>query len=211
MDELDEFLSRRRRNPKQMEFFNSRADQWDSTSSHDPEKVRHIVSLLGIRDGMRILDVGTGTGVMIPYYMEGMEGGHITALDYSERMIEVARSKFPESERLSFRVQDLYDIRDSGAYDLVVCYSCFPHFPDPVSAIRILSWSLVPGGRLCIAHSSSREHINTIHREGGEAICADYLPDAGLMARMMSMNGLETELEVDDDEYYIVTGRRPIS
>lgn len=207
-DGLKRFLAARRRNPKQKGFFDERAEDWDGMSVHDPSKIEHIVSLLDLRDGMSILDVGTGTGVMVPHYLESMEGGHVTAVDYSERMVAVARRKFPESDRLEYRVQDVYDLDEDGVYDRVVCFSCFPHFPDPVGAIGVLSRALAPGGLLCVAHSSSREHINRVHLEGGDEVSADYLPEAGLMEEMFSSAGLETVFSRDDDEFYIVIGRR---
>lgn len=208
MDSLDDYLGKRARNPKQREFFDERADQWDSNVFHDPARVSYITGLLGLSDGCDVLDVGTGTGVMVPYYLDAMDGGHVTAIDYSERMISVARSKMPESDRLSYRVQDLYSLNEKECYDRVVCYSCFPHFPDPVEAIAVLTRALRPGGLLCIAHSSSKEHINHVHREGGEVISNDYLPPADLMSRMFSEAGLETVFSRDDDDYYVVIGRK---
>lgn len=41
------------------------------------------------------MDVGTGTGVMIPFYEEKLTSGSILAVDYSEKMIEVAKKKSP--------------------------------------------------------------------------------------------------------------------
>jgi demethylmenaquinone methyltransferase/2-methoxy-6-polyprenyl-1,4-benzoquinol methylase len=62
---------------------------------------------------------------------------------------------------------------------------------------------LKEGGRLIVAHSSSKEHINTIHEEGGEEICTDFLPEIDIMREMMRRAGLETVTEQDDEEYYI--------
>ncbi len=205
---LDSFLMSRKRNPKQREFFDERADEWDTMTVHDPSKVRYITDLLDIRPDDRVLDVGTGTGVMVPGYLEVLDEGKVIAIDYSERMIEVARSKFPESDRLEFRVLDIYAMDEAEAYDRIVCYSCFPHFPDPVRAIGVLSGALKLGGTFCIAHSSSREHINAIHQHGGELISNDYLPTMDIMAEMFSDAGLELEFSRDDAEYYIAIGRR---
>lgn len=207
-ERMEDFLSRRSRNPKQREFFDERAEVWDEMSVHDMAKVSYIADLLDISGDMSVLDVGTGTGVMIPSYLERLQGGHVTALDYSESMISVARRKHPESDSLTYRVMDLYDLDESGVYDRVVCYSCFPHFPDPIGAIAVLTRALKPGGLLCIAHSSSKDHINHVHEAGGREICNDYLPDMDVMVEMFSSAGLETVSSRDDDEYYIVIGRK---
>lgn len=208
MDSIEEYLGRRKSNPKQREFFNERANTWDSQCLHDSGKVRSIVRLLGLTDGMRVLDVGTGTGVMIPFYCE-VADVDITAIDYSENMIRVAMGKNPERHGLRYLVRDLYAIDEEEAYDRAVCYSCFPHFPDPVGAISVLSRSLRPGGLLCVAHSSSKEHINSVHREGGEVISCDFLPPIELMMEMMEDSGLERVYQRDDSEFYIAIARRP--
>ena len=203
-----DFLARRKRNPKQKEFFNERADDWDSMSIHDQSKVEYITDLLKIEEDDSILDVGTGTGVMVPYYLERIGTGHVTAVDFSENMIAVARTKYPESGRLTYRVMDIYDMKDTAVYDKVVCYSCFPHFPDPMRAMEVLSRSLRKGGTVCIAHSSSKEHINHVHETGGSEICTDYLPEMDVMCEIFHVNDLEVTFTRDDDEFYIVIGRK---
>ena len=100
--------------------------------------MEYIAGLLDIKQDDSILDVGTGTGVMIPSYLERIKDGHITAVDFSANMIRVAESKYPPSDILEYRVADIYGLRDRDAFDLVVCYSCFPHFPDPVKAVGTL-------------------------------------------------------------------------
>jgi demethylmenaquinone methyltransferase/2-methoxy-6-polyprenyl-1,4-benzoquinol methylase len=210
-DRVDEFLERRRYNPKQRDFFNQRAAVCDQMTVHDPLKVERIASLLELKGDEEIMDVGTGTGVMIPLYEGRLTSGRVTAIDYSERMIERCREKFPEKEhpKVSFRVLDLYQADYGPEFDLVVCYSCFPHFPDPQGAIVRLAGCLRKGGRLIVAHSSSKEHINTVHEEGGEEICTDFLPESGLMSVMMARAGLRTYFEQDDQDYYIVMATKP--
>ena len=203
---VKDFLCKRKRNPKQMAFFDERAEEWDNISVHDADKVRYIVELLDIRDDSEILDVGTGTGVMIPSYLSRIRSGHVVAVDYSENMISVARSKNPESERLSYMVKDIYSLDERERFDRIVCYSCFPHFPDPMEAIHVLSHALVRGGTITIAHSSSKDYINHVHNTGGEEICNDYLPDLDVMEEMFSANDLDVIFTRDDDDYYIVIG-----
>lgn len=207
-EKLFDFLKKRKRNPKQKDFFNDRAEMWDSTSNHDPNKIDYIVSLLGMKEDFEILDVGTGTGVMIPHYSKIIKSGRILAVDYSENMINVAKKKNPESYILSYKTLDIYDLNMNNCFDRIICYSCFPHFPDPVRAISVLSDALKVEGLLCIAHSSSKEHINKIHGEGGVEICNDYLPDIEIMEEMFRNEGLEMVFSRDDDEYYIAVGKK---
>lgn len=196
-------------NPKQKEFFNEHADQWDEISRHDVSKIRYIVSLLGLSGTERILDVGTGTGIMVPYYEERLTSGSIFAIDYSEKMIRKAMEKYPEhSHKVRYDVIDLYDLSTKELFDDIVCYSCFPHFPYQRKAISILSDHLKSGGKLMIAHSSSKTHINEVHRSGGEVISNDFLPKIEDLKLMMVDAGLRPVFEQDDEEYYILIGKK---
>lgn len=192
-------------NPKQKSFFNEKASIWDDICVHDQRKVGYIVRKIGIRGDERILDVGTGTGVMIPHYLRNLAGGSVVAVDYSENMIEMARSKYPERDwpMLSYLVSDLYDLKFSAAFDIVVCYSCFPHFVDQPLAVEILSKALKKGGRLVVAHSDSAKKINGVHMSGGVEISNDFLPPMGTLKRIMADHRLTVGFERDDDAYYI--------
>jgi ubiquinone/menaquinone biosynthesis C-methylase UbiE len=206
--EAQDFLSRRQRNGKQKEFFDAHAHEWDDINHNDPSKLGYISDLLDIKGGERILDVGTGTGVMIPYYLQRLRNGTVTALDFSEEMIRKASLKYPRSERLEYVVSDVCDLEPSYSYDLIVCYSCFPHFPDPRKALKAMTGALKNGGRLAIAHSSSKEFINQVHRDGGEEISKDFLPNAEIMSELYREQGIETVFSRDDSDYYVVIGKK---
>ena len=191
-------------------FFDERAKVWDEISVHNLEKVHYIIKLLGIQGNDRILDVGTGTGILIPFYEGYLVDGGIVAMDHSEKMIEVARSKYPEERHplVSYMISDVYELRHDAEFDLVVCYSCFPHFVDQPLAIRILSRVLRKGGRLAVAHSDSVKKINEIHMKGGVEIGKDFLPNMELLKQMMEESGLSVTFERDDESYFICLARK---
>jgi ubiquinone/menaquinone biosynthesis C-methylase UbiE len=192
-------------NPKKQEFFNERAERWDEISVHNLEKVHYITELLGIHSDDMILDIGAGTGIMIPFYERYLVNGSVVAVDYSEKMIEVARSKYPEKEHplISYLVSDVYELKYDADFDLVVCYSCFPHFVDQPLAIKILSRALRKGGRLALAHSDSAKNINGVHMNGGVEVRNDFLPSMELLKQMMKESGLEVMFERTDESYFI--------
>lgn len=198
-------MSSNRINPKQKGFFNEKAGIWDEITIHNMEKVEYITKKLDIHGDERILDVGTGTGIMIPFYEKYLSNGSVVAVDYSEKMIEMARSKYPEGEhpKVSYLVSDLYDLDFNSDFDLVVCYSCFPHFVDQPLAIDICSRALKEGGRLAVAHSDSAKKINSVHMEGGVEISNDFLPSMERLKKMMTDRGLMVKFERDDDTYFI--------
>jgi ubiquinone/menaquinone biosynthesis C-methylase UbiE len=197
-------------NPKQKDFFNEKAATWDKITIHNLEKVQYITELIGIHSHNRILDVGTGTGIMIPFYEKYLVDGSAVAVDYSKKMIEAARSKYPETKHplISYLVSDVYELNYDADFDLVVCYSCFPHFVDQPLAVKILSKALKKGGRLVVAHSDSAKTINGVHMNGGVEIGNDFLPSMEHLKQMMKESGLAVTLERDDEDYFICIARK---
>jgi demethylmenaquinone methyltransferase/2-methoxy-6-polyprenyl-1,4-benzoquinol methylase len=197
-------------NPKQRPFFNEKAAIWDTITIHNPKKVQYITKLLQIQSNDKILDVGTGTGIMIPFYEKYLKDGNVVAVDYSEKMIEVARSKYPRTEHplVSFLVSDVYELKYNSEFDLVVCYSCFPHFVDQTLALKILAKALKKGGRLAVAHSDSAKKINGVHMNGGVEIGNDFLPSMEHLKQMMKENGFEVTFERDDEDYFICIAKK---
>ncbi len=43
------------------------ADQWDNIAFHDMDKIQKIVDLLDLRHSKNILDIGCGTGILLPF------------------------------------------------------------------------------------------------------------------------------------------------
>lgn len=192
----------------QKEFFNELAEEWDKISVHEKEKVEYITSLLDLKGNEKILDVGTGTGVMISFYEEYLTNGSVKGVDFSENMICQCKKKYPLSEHpnVSFEVADIYDITSREEYDIIMCYSCFPHFTDHQRAIDIFASALKKDGIFAIAHSSSRDHINHVHSHSSSNIQNDVLPSLEELSSMMKKAGLSVTFERSDNEYHIIIG-----
>ena len=67
----------------QIDFFYAIAEKWDSTITVDKEKIHKLLSQISIKNGDSILDVGTGTGVLIPFYNQINKDVKITGVDIS--------------------------------------------------------------------------------------------------------------------------------
>jgi demethylmenaquinone methyltransferase/2-methoxy-6-polyprenyl-1,4-benzoquinol methylase len=148
---------------------------------------------------------------MIPYLSKYLrQKGAIVALDYSEKMIDVARKKFPRSENphLKFFAEDIHNLPMNSQYDAILCYSCFPHFIDQKAAIQHMSSGLAPNGKLMIAHSESRDAINNLHKRAGAEVCEDFLPTSNEIETMMIFAGLQIAETIDNDELFIVMGEK---
>jgi len=191
------------------DFFNSVADSWDEMCNHDMKKVEYILDLVDIQAGSRILDVGTGTGVLIPSLYKRVTGsGKIKAVDMAEKMIEVARKK-NSFENVVFECNDiLKKENDEEYYDYIICYSMFPHFHCKEEAVEKLSRKLKSGGKLTICHSQSREAINKLHKRVDDTVKEDNLPEMEKLEQYFSESGLEVVEQVDNEDMFVVIGSR---
>lgn len=191
------------------EFFNEVADKWDQMCNHDEAKLRYIARAAGISQGDYVLDVGTGTGVMIPYIHEMIgDEGEITAIDLAEKMLEVAKQKHPFNN-VRFVLGDIYDVHlPKNHFDVIMCYSVFPHFQDKPKVVSRMAGLLKPGGRLVIAHSQSRKAINELHTKSSDVVNNDDLPEADVIEGFMKEAGLEPFLTIDSEEMFIVIGKK---
>lgn len=96
----------------QRDFFNSVAHTWDEICKHDKNKIETILDLTTIKAGNHILDVGTGTGVLIPSLSQRVTGtGRIKAVDMAEKMIQVAKQK-NDYDNVSFECGDILDEKE---------------------------------------------------------------------------------------------------
>lgn len=193
----------------QREFFNSMAEKWDTVCQHDVNKIEYILDLLNIKNGTKILDIGTGTGILIPFLSERVgEEGKIIAIDVSEKMLEVAQRKY-SYRNTTFVCGDVLEADlPKEFFDFVICYSVFPHFDDKQMAISVISKCLKKGGKLVICHSQSREAINNLHRNASEAVAEDNLPDISTIKTFFLQVELNTTVEIDNNELFVVVAEK---
>lgn len=190
----------------EIDFFDTLAPTWDENEIRStPERIRNILGKLNIRKGMHVLDLGTGTGVLVPYLsdMIGAEG-HITAIDLSEGMLDIARRKFGYLRNVDFLKIDFEEEQIPGKYDIALLYSVYPHLHSPADTMEwLFKMNLNSDGRIVIAFPSDEEFINNIHHERKAE--HDHLPPADSLAEIIRYWGFSAEvLAATEDEYIIV-------
>lgn len=154
---LEAALSDRRR--KSHDFFAGIADRWDEIRSgfeHPDLQVGTVGALVDPQ--LRILDIGTGTGAMLPVFA-GAAGG-VTALDNSQAMLvrAQARCRADGLEGVDFCAADVahLPLTDAG-YDACHCAMVLHHVPDPAAAMREMARVVRPGGRVMVTAFCSHD------------------------------------------------------
>ncbi len=192
-------------------YFNQRADTWDELiAEKDTGKLERMVKRLDLEPGSTLLDVGTGTGVFLPYLLAKIGAkGRMVGLDVADLMLQQACRKGFRGEA-QYICGDIMAVPCPGAmFDAVVCYSSFPHFQDKPRAFREVHRVLKDGGRLLICHTAGRAHINEIHA-GKPVVSHDLIPDADEVRKMLFAAGFN-EIRIEDGpEDYLVSSRKPV-
>ncbi len=186
------------------EFFDSMADQWDNIAFHDMDKIQKIVNLLDLRHSKNILDIGCGTGILLPFLKKNIPyDGKIIALDISSKMIERAREKYG-NDQIEYICKDFFEYDSKEGYDYAIAYSCLPHFVERRKFLLKAKEMLRKDGKLVIAHSESREKINCHHREMKSDIEFKDLERIEELSTLGKEIGLNVIRTIDTEEMYVL-------
>lgn len=194
------------------QFFNNKASHWDETvRNNDPVKLRMMAERLSFPPDARVLDVGSGTGVFVPYILSRLNGsGRVECVDFAFRMLEIAQKKNGNEgiEHVCAEIETAGFAR--GVFGSVVCYSTFPHFHDKAQALENIYNLLAAGGKVSICHTASREAINAIHQNIPDL--RDHLiPEEGAMRKMLAAAGFGEVVITNDVEYYLAEAKKPFT
>lgn len=190
---------------EEIAFFDMIAPDWDAMEvKSTPEKVCAILDIIAPEKGDRILDLGTGTGVLLPYLAERAgEDGMVTGIDISDGMLEQARHKYGTLDNVTLLKSDFEEENLEGTFNLILLYCVFPHLHFPVETLRWLAGiNLAPGGRIIIAFPNDEKFVNAIH--GEKQAPADMLPDAYELTSRLIRAGFKAAVMAYSEEMYIV-------
>lgn len=184
------------------QFFNDFAPRWDNEPICDREILNIILDNGEVTENIDVLDVGCGTGVLLPCYLE-RNVKSITAVDLSPEMVKIAKSKFPQAEIIC---DDAESISFDRQFDVIMIYNAFPHFPNPDALIENLYKALKAGGRISIAHGMSKKELDEVHKKSAGKV-SNILPECEELKKMLEPY-FNVDIMISNDKMYQVTGTR---
>ncbi|QDR79062.1 class I SAM-dependent methyltransferase [Sporomusa termitida] len=189
-------------------FFDRIAGQWDATRAADAGKIGKLVELIGIAPGSRVLDAGSGTGVLLPYIHKvvGNEG-QITAVDFSANMLQQAKTKYAALRNIEFVVADIMNFSTAPGFDHVICFNFFPHVKNKSLFLQHIRNALNSGGMLTIMHDLSRQQVNAVH-QASAAVKEDRLACGETVSQWLTGAGYEVICRIDDSDCYFIKARK---
>jgi ubiquinone/menaquinone biosynthesis C-methylase UbiE len=112
-----------------------------------------------LEPGQRVLDAATGTGIAAEAALGVVgPGGHVTAADVSQAMVDRARQRLAGSPNTSVVVADSQSLSfDDGSFDAVLCSLGLMFFPDPVRGLSEFYRVLRSGGRAAVSVNTTPE------------------------------------------------------
>lgn len=128
-----------------------------------------IASQYEIHPGSSILELGCGTGYIWKNWLHLLRGSTLALTDFSEGMLESAKSTLGTQSNLSYSVVDIQSIpyRDNS-FDVVIANMMLYHVPDLAQGLSEVRRVLKPDGRFYCAtygeHGIS-EYIADLLRE----------------------------------------------
>lgn len=183
-------------------YFDKMADTWDEDILPIDEVRRCIVFLSGVKEHTRVLDVACGTGAMFVALQE-KNPEHITAIDVSEKMAEIAKNKVKDNPLFDVRCGDFFEIEDEK-YDCIMIYNAYPHFTDKEKLAAKVSQLLTPDGRFVVAHGAGKEVINLHHSNVPKEITSQLLSaqeECEYWKKCFNMDFL-----IDTQKFYMLSG-----
>lgn len=186
-------------------FFDKLSESWDEKEMlSTQDKVREIINLSGVSKGMKILDLGTGTGILIPYLIEKIgDEGSIKAVDISSGMLSKAEKKYGHFVNVDFELKDFENSEIEGKYNLIFLYCVYPHLHEPMNTLRkLMERNLDADGKIIIAFPTDEHFINNIHKE--KKAESDLLPSAHLLVKMLNNRGFNSHVVAYNPTTYIV-------
>ncbi len=107
---------------------------------------------LALRPGERVLDVGTGVGLLALGIADAVgPSGRVCGIDISESVLEIARRQTGSRATIELRAADATSVPyEDDSFDVGVSTQVYEYVPDVNAALRELCRVLRPGGRALV-------------------------------------------------------------
>jgi len=172
--------------------YDSIAQRYDEVwGSRFEEVARHICECFALPPGSSVLDIGSGTGIVLHALgSHALDGARLVGCDKSAGMIRVARSRVPAG-RFALANAVMLPFRNS-TFDAATASFVLSHLRDYEAGLAEARRVLKPGGVLAMASWSADADV---HGEAWRTLLADVVPKEGLQAAVAHVAPCETHFE----------------
>jgi ubiquinone/menaquinone biosynthesis C-methylase UbiE len=133
----------------------------DSADRDQRQRPDDLVAALGVKPGMIVADVGTGTGYMLPHLSKAVgAGGKVLGEDIFDDFLAKARANCQKAGLTNVEFvkgTERSANLPAGRVDLILALDSYHHFNYPKDMLASFKAALKPGGRLAIVEYYKRE------------------------------------------------------
>ncbi len=188
-------------------YFDDLAARWDGLPKPEdaPLKVRLFLERVLEANAHSILDVGCGTGVLLPNLLELCPPtSQVCEMDFSLEMLRGNARKLRDPRVSRVCADATAPPFTPGAFDAILCFNVLPHLGAAEAALKPLLCALAPGGRLAVGHLMSSVQLNAFHAGLDEPVSGDRLPPASHLAALLSAAGALVRCAEERPGWYFV-------
>ena len=164
-----------------------------------PKRLERIVASAEMVKGDNVLDVGSGTGVLVPLIRK-YGPARLFACDLSYAMLRQLKKHYPNVEAIVSDIREL--ALPDFILDVVFINACYPNIVDKVGAFTNLGRMTRPAGRMVISHPLGKAFINSLKEKVPFPL--DDFPEKSEAEILFEPFGFSIKEFLDEPELYIL-------
>jgi predicted methyltransferase len=155
----------------------------------EQERPEVVLAAMGLREGMTIAEIGTGTGYFARRLAKAVgPSGKVYAVDIQPEMLELLK-EYAKKEGITNIVPVLGTETDprlpKGEIDRILLVDVYHEFQQPEPMLARMRESLAPGGTVTLveyrAEGDTASHIKADHRMSADQVLAEWQPAGFLL------------------------------
>ena len=197
-------------------FFDAVGPEWDALRKvFDDDVLRALAVSRLVQPGLRVLDVGTGTGIFAVELAR--LGLRVVAVDHSARMLDAARANLERAgvDGVELRRGDASSLPlEDAEVDAALAHMVLHYLPSPAEGVREMARCVKPGGAV-VAVDFVAHDLEWMRQELGVAWLGfpvdevePWFADAGLQSFRLEQRA-SLSAGRDLPATFIASGRRP--
>jgi trans-aconitate 2-methyltransferase len=131
-------------------------NQYDRFKQERAQPFYDLAALVRPEKGMRIIDLGCGTGELTAHLAERFLEATVLGVDASESMLSRATSH--SSERVKFERRNILDVDRFGSFDLVISNAALQWVPDNETLMDRILGDLAAGAQVAVQVPTNEAH-----------------------------------------------------
>ena len=164
-----------------------------------PERLEKIVRSAYIIRGDVVLDLGSGTGILVPIIQQ-YEPDRIIACDISDTMLARLKEQYAYADTILADARDI-TLADQSL-DVIFMNACYPNIVDKKATFANIGRMTKSGGRLVISHPMGKSFIDSLREKSTFPL--DDFPGKHLAGKLLKPFRFEIKDFVDEANIYIM-------